>query len=95
METPVVLDVIETLALKLMNAAYVMVTAHPVLPVLGYQMVTVGIGTVDALLQIMMEMTVMIVLVFQMVLTLIRDVVVEYMISYQQMAVMMPVVLLQ
>ena len=71
-----------------MNAAYVMVTTHPVLTVQGYQMVTAGIVTVDALLQIMMEMTVMIVLMFQMVLTLIRDVVVEYMISCQLMAVM-------
>ena len=75
-----------------MNAAYVMVTTHPVLTVLAYQMVIAGIVTVDALLQAMMEMTVMIVLIFQRALIMIRVVDVEYMMSYQQMAVMMYVV---
>ncbi len=78
----------------MMNAAYVMVTTLVVLIVRMYQMVTAGKVTVAALLQITPGLTVTIDLANQMELTMIRAVGVEYMMNYQQMAVMKHVVLL-
>ena len=77
----------------MISVASAVVTAHPVQTVLVYQMVTAGKVTVAVLLQRTPVMSVMTVLVFQMVRTLIRVVDVEYMISCQQMAVMIYVVL--
>ncbi len=78
----------------MMHAAYVMVTTLVVLIARMYKSVTAGKVTVAAFLQITPVITVMIVLANQMELTMIRAVDVEYMMNYQQMAVMKHVVLL-